>query len=240
MPGLSTASCCSCLLQVLVGAHAVLANGGVIAPAGLHMVALAAKRHSVPCVVLVGLHKLSPLFPHDPDVTFNGMWGTLHDPWRLLYVAARHSSSTCVHAAAHKVLLALSALLVAWSLLFCESFQVCVSILHRCSTPISLCGETANCMGSCFVAVADFQSPGAMVDFDVLAESFVCEDESSPEGMGVEVHNPMYDYIPPHLISLFVTDTGGYTPAYVYRLLAEYYSREDYSLESELIDRMKL
>lgn len=143
--------------KVLVGAHAVLANGGVIAPAGLHMVALAAKRHSVPCVVLVGLHKLSPLFPHDPDVTFN-----------------------------------------------------------------------------------DFQSPGAMVDFDVLAESFVCEDESSPEGMGVEVHNPMYDYIPPHLISLFVTDTGGYTPAYVYRLLAEYYSREDYSLESELIDRMKL
>jgi translation initiation factor 2B subunit (eIF-2B alpha/beta/delta family) len=57
---------------VLVGAHAVLANGGVVAPAGVHMVALAAKRHSVPCVVLVGLHKLSPLFPHDPNVTFNG------------------------------------------------------------------------------------------------------------------------------------------------------------------------
>lgn len=59
-------------MQVLVGAHAVLANGGVIAPAGVHMVALAAKRHSVPFVVLVGLHKLSPLFPHDPDVTYNG------------------------------------------------------------------------------------------------------------------------------------------------------------------------
>lgn len=55
-----------------MGAHAVLANGGVIAPAGVHMVALAAKRHSVPFVVLVGLHKLSPLFPHDPDVTYNG------------------------------------------------------------------------------------------------------------------------------------------------------------------------
>lgn len=86
----------------------------------------------------------------------------------------------------------------------------------------------------------DFQSPGTVVDFDVLAESFVCQEGSAAEGMGVEVHNPMYDYIPPHLISLFVTDTGGYTPAYVYRLLAEYYSREDYSLESELIDRMKL
>lgn len=65
-------SFCLHVQQVLVGAHAVLANGGVIAPAGVHMVALAAKRHSVPFVVLVGLHKLSPLFPHDPDVTFNG------------------------------------------------------------------------------------------------------------------------------------------------------------------------
>ena len=60
------------LLQVLVGAHAVLANGGVIAPSGVQMVALAAQRHSIPFVVLVGLHKLSPLFPHDPDVTYNG------------------------------------------------------------------------------------------------------------------------------------------------------------------------
>jgi translation initiation factor eIF-2B subunit beta len=50
----------------------LLANGGVIAPAVVHMVALAAKRHSIPFVVLVGLHKLSPLFPHDPDVAFNG------------------------------------------------------------------------------------------------------------------------------------------------------------------------
>lgn len=78
-----------------------------------------------------------------------------------------------------------------------------------------------------------------MVDFDVLAESFVREDESS-DPLNIEVHNPAYDYIPPHLISLFVTDTGGYTPAYVYRLLAEYYSREDYSLDKEMIDRMRL
>lgn len=57
---------------MLVGAHAVLANGGVIAPVGMHMLALAAKRHSIPFVVLVGLHKLSPLFPQDTDLTYNG------------------------------------------------------------------------------------------------------------------------------------------------------------------------
>ena len=45
-------------------------------------------------------------------------------------------------------------------------------------------------------------------------------------GNVVHVPNPTYDYIPPELVSLFVTDTGGYTPSYVYRLLTEYYSRE--------------
>lgn len=56
---------------MLVGAHALLANGGVMTGVGSHLVALAAKRHAVPFVVLVGLHKLSPLFPHDPSITFN-------------------------------------------------------------------------------------------------------------------------------------------------------------------------
>lgn len=45
-------------LKVIVGAHAVMANGGVIAPVGLNMVALAAQRHAVPFVVLAGSHKV--------------------------------------------------------------------------------------------------------------------------------------------------------------------------------------
>ncbi|GBF88924.1 translation initiation factor eIF-2B subunit beta [Raphidocelis subcapitata] len=138
--------------KVLVGAHAVLANGGVIAPSGSHVVAAAARRHSVPLVVLVGLHKLSPLFPHDPDVAFN-----------------------------------------------------------------------------------EFKSPADVVDFDVLAEAFVRRDEGA-DTVNVEVCNPCFDYVPPHLVSLFLTDTGGYTPSYVYRLLAEYYSREDYLLSAELLN----
>jgi translation initiation factor eIF-2B subunit beta len=50
----------------------------------------------------------------------------------------------------------------------------------------------------------------------------------------LHVPNPTFDYIPPHLISLFITDTGGYTPSYVYRLLSEHYSREDYLLSKAL------
>jgi hypothetical protein len=110
----------------------------------------------------------------------------------------------------------------------------------------------------------------------------------------VHIPNPAFDYIPPHLISLFITDSGmvagtgtagliagvsmttsggaftphrsagsavfaanfllmavcfgcsshvallsclaagGYTPSYVYRLLTDTYSREDYLLSKEL------
>lgn len=52
-------------------AHALLADGGVMAPIGMQLVAMAAKRHVVPFVVLVGIYKLSPLFPHEPGLSFN-------------------------------------------------------------------------------------------------------------------------------------------------------------------------
>ena len=43
---------------VLIGAHAVMANGGIIAPLGSHTLALAAQKHGVSVVVLAGLHKV--------------------------------------------------------------------------------------------------------------------------------------------------------------------------------------
>jgi translation initiation factor 2B subunit (eIF-2B alpha/beta/delta family) len=45
-------------VKVIVGAHAIMANGGVIAPVGMNMVALAAQRHAVPFVVVAGSHKV--------------------------------------------------------------------------------------------------------------------------------------------------------------------------------------
>lgn len=48
----------------------VLANGGLVAISGSHMMAAAAKHHSIPVVVCTGLYKLSPLYPYDED-SFN-------------------------------------------------------------------------------------------------------------------------------------------------------------------------
>lgn len=59
-----------------------MANGGLIAQSGTHMIALAAKYYNVPFVVCtgllllllfikyIGLYKLSPLYPFDQD-TYN-------------------------------------------------------------------------------------------------------------------------------------------------------------------------
>lgn len=39
--------------------------------------------------------------------------------------------------------------------------------------------------------------------------------------------NPAYDYVPPELVSLLITNQGPSHPSYIYRLIAEYYHQED-------------
>ena len=41
---------------------------------------------------------------------------------------------------------------------------------------------------------------------------------------------PAFDYVPPELVTLFVTHTGGTSPWYVYRLLNEYYDQQDHEI----------
>ncbi len=117
--------------KVIVGAHGVMANGGLVATAGCHLLALAAQNASVPVVVCAGLYKLTPLFPSGPH-TFN----------MLL-------------------------------------------------------------------------SPHPMLRYTDNLED-------------VHVANPAYDYVPPDLVSLLITNSGPNHPSYIYRLLAEYYHPEDH------------
>ena len=116
----------------------MLANGGLLAHTGAHMIAQAAKHHSVP-LVLSGLYKLTPLYPSDQD-TFN-----------------------------------------------------------------------------------ELGSPGAVLPFEQA-------DPSSATKAEAVVYNPAYDYVPPELVSLLITNQGAHLPAYIYRLLAEVYHQEDHFL----------
>ncbi|RMZ66151.1 translation regulator gcd7 [Pyrenophora seminiperda CCB06] len=53
--------------KVILATHTVLANGGLVAAAGAHSIAQAAKEHQIPVVVLSGVYKLSPVYPFDID-----------------------------------------------------------------------------------------------------------------------------------------------------------------------------
>ena len=53
--------------KVILATHTVLANGGLVAAAGAHLIAQAAKSHQTPVVVLSGVYKLSPVYPFDLD-----------------------------------------------------------------------------------------------------------------------------------------------------------------------------
>ncbi|KAI9814962.1 MAG: GCD complex subunit gcd7 [Thelocarpon impressellum] len=51
--------------KVILGTHAVLANGGLVAAAGAKTIARAARAHRTPVVVVSGVYKLSPVYPFD-------------------------------------------------------------------------------------------------------------------------------------------------------------------------------
>lgn len=122
--------------KVLLPAHAVLANGGLVAPSGSHMVALAAAHNSVPLVCLTGMFKLCPMYPHEGQDTLQ-----------------------------------------------------------------------------------DLVSPSSVIEYAEMSDQVMSN---------VEFINPVHDYIPPNLINLYVTNIGAFQPSYIYRLLAEYYSNDDW------------
>ncbi|CAN0268106.1 unnamed protein product, partial [Ectocarpus fasciculatus] len=61
----------------------------------------------------------------------------------------------------------------------------------------------------------------------LLSPAAVMSYKDKDSMKNVEVLNPAYDYIPPNLVDLYITNMGGLQPSYIYRLLAEYYHRDD-------------
>ncbi|CAH1776131.1 unnamed protein product [Owenia fusiformis] len=45
-----------------------------------------------------------------------------------------------------------------------------------------------------------------------------------------QIQNPLFDYVPPDLVTLYISNIGGNAPSYVYRLLSELYHPDDYEL----------
>ncbi|XP_019374337.1 PREDICTED: translation initiation factor eIF-2B subunit beta isoform X2 [Gavialis gangeticus] len=64
---------------------------------------------------------------------------------------------------------------------------------------------------------------------------FVSPQEALPFTEGeiltkINIHCPVFDYVPPELITLFISNIGGNAPSYIYRLMSELYHPDDHEL----------
>ena len=67
----------------------------------------------------------------------------------------------------------------------------------------------------------DFLSPDS-----ILSSKLVYKGDIS----NIKFHTPAFDYVPPEMITIYITNQGSQNPAYIYRLFSELYSQEDYFL----------
>lgn len=91
---------------------------------------------------------------------------------------------------------------------------VCSSALHH-STPVVVCSPLHTLSPLYPYDTAIFNlcvSPEPLYGF-----------KSGEETLNVDLPNPYYDYVPPELLSLFITNIGPHPPSYIQRLVAEHH-----------------
>ena len=67
IPDASIFSVMSRVNKVIIGCHAVTANGGIIARGGSLLAAVAAKHYSTPVCVVTGMYKVTPIYPENHE-----------------------------------------------------------------------------------------------------------------------------------------------------------------------------
>ncbi|KAH8589443.1 translation initiation factor-like protein eIF-2B subunit beta [Bisporella sp. PMI_857] len=69
-----------------------------------------------------------------------------------------------------------------------------------------------------FESLIEYGDPGKIVPYD---NGELVSD--------LEIDNPVYDYVPPDLVNLYITNLGAHAPSYLYRIVADHYKTEDIS-----------
>jgi len=70
------------------------------------------------------------------------------------------------------------------------------------------------------LALGELISPASVISYDSPNICF--------ENIEVIIH--AYEFIPPDLISIYVTNNGSHQPSYIYKLLSEFYHHQDYTV----------
>ncbi|KAK9450775.1 uncharacterized protein V1518DRAFT_155035 [Limtongia smithiae] len=68
-------------------------------------------------------------------------------------------------------------------------------------------------------------NPDSLVEVGDTGKVLAFEDGNLVDR--VNVVNPLYDYVPPELVDIYLTNLGGYSPSFMYRLVLDNYSQVD-------------
>ena len=65
---------------------------------------------------------------------------------------------------------------------------------------------------------------------EYLSPDVLCSNEVEYKGdiKNITFNIPAYDYVPPELITIYISNNGSHNPKNIYRLFSELYSQEDY------------
>ncbi|XP_050676502.1 translation initiation factor eIF-2B subunit beta [Leptidea sinapis] len=66
--------------------------------------------------------------------------------------------------------------------------------------------------------------------FEALAPPYTALPYMTGESGTTQVFAPVYDFVPPDHVTLFITNLSGSSPSYIYRLLSELYDPNDYQI----------
>jgi translation initiation factor 2B subunit (eIF-2B alpha/beta/delta family) len=186
--------------QVILSPNAVMADGGAICGCGVLMVCQAAHDYSIPVVCVTGAFTLTPLFAHNQSCVLN----QLLSPAEALPYHANINVSNVEVGSTDAVSVLITCLCERSYLLVWRYFFGCFSSRFAwfVFTELSL-------WDLCINIVFSFRA--------------LCFVRATPQ-----VSEAAFDYVPPELVSLYVTNDGNQLPSYVFRQLSEYYHPADY------------
>ena len=100
-------------------------------------------------------------------------------------------------------------------------YNVCLCAKKFCIPVIVIGGTFKLTPNFCFghEIFNEYSSPDYILGKDVKYEGDI---------NNIIFNTPEYDYVPPELITVYLTDNGIQNPVYIYRLFSELYSKEDY------------
>jgi translation initiation factor 2B subunit (eIF-2B alpha/beta/delta family) len=190
---------------VVLRARGIFRNGGALVRAGDRAVAVAAKEHAVPVIVLAGTHELSPLGPGDD--AFERCAGEMRSPARIVSYAAMED---CLEAASDL-----------------DEEEVEEEEAARARGGAKAADEKANAasaggLAAGMSALALGSEGGARGGGGPGERRRGGRREGG--GAALAVANPAFDYLPPALVDAVLTDAGGTVPGFVETVMGEIYS----------------